>query len=146
MRIYRIHRRARRAADFGGSLIVPSRWNPAGTAMLYCSTTLSLACLEILVHLKADETPEDHACSSSELPARPDVADFRGDLLDVGATRRYGRSWSLSQRSLAIFAPSVVIPIEFNVLLNPTHSAFGKVVWSAPQPFRIDPRLIARPI
>jgi RES domain-containing protein len=51
MRIFRLHRRHRRADDYAGSLIQNNRWNPAGIAMLYCSTALSLACLEILVHV-----------------------------------------------------------------------------------------------
>jgi RES domain-containing protein len=144
MRIYRIHPASRNAADFGGSLIVAGRWNPAGTAMLYCSTALSLACLEILVHMNADEIPPGCAFSTGELAATPDIADFRGRLLDDDATRRYGHTWALSQRSMAILVPSVVIPIEFNVLLNPTHSGFGEVQWSAPKVFGFDRRLFLK--
>jgi len=42
---------------------------------------------------------------------------------------------------LAAQVPSVIIPAEFNVLLNPNHSSYDKIRWSEPRPFRFDPRL-----
>jgi len=42
--------------------------------------------------------------------------------------------------------PSVVIPEEFNVLLNPSHTAYVALVWTEPRPFYFDPRLfVAEP-
>ena len=38
--------------------------------------------------------------------------------------------------------PSVVVPREWNYLINPTHDDFAELAWSEPQVFRIDPRLI----
>jgi hypothetical protein len=47
---------------------------------------------------------------------------------------------------LAIQVPSVIIPEEFNVLLNPGHIGYKRLVWSDPRLFRFDPRLfIAEP-
>ena len=34
--------------------------------------------------------------------------------------------------------------IEFNVLLNPTHSEYTEIEWSEPEPFRSDQRLIMK--
>jgi RES domain-containing protein len=142
MRIYRLHRRHRAADDYQGSLIQPNRWNPAGVPMLYCSSALSLACLEVLVHVAVAEIPPDYVYSSAELSAEAETADFRGDLGDEDATRRFGHAWATSVRSLAILVPSVVIPMEFNVLLNPVHATFGSVMWSVGRPFRFDQRLL----
>jgi RES domain-containing protein len=61
---------------------------------------------------------------------------------DEDATRAFGRQWATSRSSLAVLVPSVIIPIEFNVLLNPTHSNFDAVKWSAPEPFGFDSRLL----
>lgn len=144
MRAIRLHHGHRSASDYGGSLIVPSRWNPPGTPMLYCSTTLSLACLEILVHLSPDEIPAGYAYSAAEFEDDPETAGFRGALSDLDSTRRYGHAWASSRRSLALLVPSVVVPVEFNLLLNPTHSRFPDVIWGPPAPFEFDPRLLRK--
>jgi RES domain-containing protein len=109
---------------------------------LYFSLALSLACLEQLVHLTPDAMPDDYVFSSVDLGGEPEAADYRGSLLDVDSTRRYGHRWATDRRSLAILVPSVIIPIEFNLLLNPLHTAFGDLAWGAPQPFAFDPRLL----
>ena len=111
---------------------------------MYFSLALSLACLEQLVHLAPNEMPADYAFTTIEVNIEPEVADFHGSLEDVDATRRYGQRWATDQTSLAILVPSLIIPVEHNLLLNPLHPAFGEVVWSAAQAFAFDPRL--RPV
>jgi RES domain-containing protein len=142
MQIYRLHRMHRPASEYTGSLLYPGRWHPRGTPILYFSLALSLACLERLVHLAPDEVPADYAYTSVELTAEAETADFRGDLADLDSTRRYGHRWANEQRSVALLVPSLIIPIEFNVLLNPLHTAFGNLAWSAAQSFAFDPRLL----
>src|ERR1700733_6250950 len=107
MRIFRLHRGHRAAADYQGSLIQPNRRNAAGVPMLYCSGALSLACLEILVHLGPDQIPPDYVYSSAELTVPAEVAQFRGDLSDEQATQRLGHSWATSRQSLALLVPSI---------------------------------------
>jgi RES domain-containing protein len=142
MRIYRLHRMHRSAAEYIGALLYPGRWHPRGTPILYFSLALSLACLERLVHLAPDEVPADYAYTTVELAAEPETADFRGDVTDLDSTRRYGHRWSNDQRSLAMRVPSLIIPVEFNLLVNPLHPAFPDLVWSDPRPFSFDPRLL----
>lgn len=144
MRIFRLHRSHRSVANYDGSLILGSRWNPAGVPMLYCSTALSLACLEVLVHLAPDQIPSDYVFSTTVLPEAPEASGFRGDLSDEISTRRFGQFWAASERSLAVLVPSVIIPIESNVLLNPRHAAYHGLVWTAPEPFSFDERLLKR--
>lgn len=141
MRIYRLHRRPRDASDFGGSLLKPGRWNPEGVPILYCSTTLALACLEILVHLSPRQIPLDYVYSSAEIPPT-DHAYFRKSLFDEYVTRSYGRSWVVSKAALAVLVPSVIIPTEWNVLLNPTHADYASVRWDSPEAFAFDSRLL----
>jgi len=142
MRIYRLHRARRSAADYGGSVLYPGRWNTKGTPVLYFSLALSLSCLEQLVHLGPDDIPDDYVYTSVDLRSEPETADYRGSVLDVDSTRRYGHRWATDQRSLALLVPSVVIPIEFNLLLNPLHPEFAGLEWGEPQPFAFDPRLV----
>ena len=110
--------------------------------MLYASTALSLACLELLVHLSPDQIPLDYVYTAAEIPLDAAPHDFRGSPRDAEAARRYGNSWVTSQSSLAIYVPSVIIPVEYNVLLNPLHAAFQDVAWAAARPFEFDPRLL----
>jgi RES domain-containing protein len=88
MRIFRLHRKQRAASEYLGSLIYASRWNHAGTPMLYASSSLSLSCLEVLVHLKPDEIPLDYVYSIADLDINPEIVDYGGDLHDESATRK----------------------------------------------------------
>ncbi|MDQ2947304.1 MAG: RES family NAD+ phosphorylase [Acidobacteriota bacterium] len=142
MRVFRLHRGQRLAADYGGSQLYSNRWNLAGTPMLYAASSLSLACLEILVHLMPGQIPPAYVYSSAKLKRRPHVADFHGDVEDEISTRRFGQWWANDRQDVAILVPSVVIPSERNILLNPTHSDFGEIVWDAPKAFGFDPRLL----
>jgi RES domain-containing protein len=115
--------------------------------MLYCASTLSLACLEALVHVSIDELPPDYVYSIAEVPVSSGVetaAWAHGFLNDEKRTREAGREWADSRRTLALEVPSVIIQIEFNVLLNPGHPDFEAVKWSQPVPFVFDQRLLSR--
>jgi RES domain-containing protein len=116
------------------------RWNPIGTPMLYSAQHLSLACLEILVHLDKSELPRDYVWSWTEFDGTPDFLRFE-DLSHVSSCQTAGRSWVHTGGHLAVQVPSVVIPEEFNILLNPTHTGYTALVWSEPRQFRFDPRL-----
>ena len=57
--------------------------------MLYAASTLSLACLELLVHLPPNQIPLDLVYSWAELKETPAAADFWGDVADHDSTRRF---------------------------------------------------------
>jgi len=86
--------------------------------------------------------PVDYVSTTAELPSDPQLHDFRGSLRDADATRRYGHQWVTSQSSVAICVPSVIIPVEYNVLLNLMHDVFQEVLFEASKPFEFDPRLL----
>jgi len=65
---YRLFRDEYSPADATGAYRAGGRWNEKGIAILYASTTLSLACLEILVHIKEPRLPVDYAWVSDETP------------------------------------------------------------------------------
>jgi RES domain-containing protein len=142
MKIYRMHRGVRSAANYSGAMEADGRWNPPGTPMLYTAQHLSLACVEILVHLDKSELPADYVWSWTELRGTPSFLRLR-DLSHVSSCQAAGRAWVTTAGELAIQVPSVVIPEEFNVLLNPLHQEYVALVWSQPRPFRFDPRLFA---
>ncbi len=110
--------------------------------MLYAAGTLSLACLEILVHLDKAELPPDFVWSSAIIPNEPKLLEIE-NFPDLLAFRLAGREWVETASELAVMVRSVVIRKEFNVLLSPTHPDYRRMVWSDAKPFRFDPRLFA---
>lgn len=140
---------ARRASQGGGAQKWGGRWNPAGTPIVYCSGSLSLACLEVLVHAEAEELPSGLVAIPAEIPdsvklQRLQAADLSADWRQYPAPeslQRLGLEWIQSGRSCVLSVPSAVIPIEENFLLNPLHPDFARIRIHPPQPFSLDPRL-----
>ena len=135
-----MHRSARAAADYTGAMLAGGRWNPIGTPMLYTAQHLSLACIEVLVHLDKSQLPRDYVWSRAELSNTPGVLSF-GNLNHVASCQAAGHQWVVAGDRLAIQVPSIVIPEEFNILLNPNHAHYHHLAWSEPLPFRFDSRL-----
>jgi len=110
--------------------------------MLYTAQHLSLACLEVLDHVDQGQLPRDYVWSKAELSEIPELLSHTvpPTVSDCQAT---GEAWVLQRQQLAVRVLSVLIPEEFNVLLNPRHSAYESVLWSEPRPLHFDPRLFA---
>lgn len=101
--------------------------------MVYSSRHLSLAFLEILVHVElTGDLPDDRRYWELELPddavqeLDPDRLgpDWRGSLAH---TRALGDAWLDAGRSAGLLVPSAVVPIERNLLLNPGHARIGEL-------------------
>jgi RES domain-containing protein len=108
--------------------------------MLYTAQQLSLACLEILVHLDKAQLPPEYVWSNTLLPNDPAVLETASGS-ELTAYQAAGQFWAEAANELAVQVRLVVIPEEFNVLLNPRHRDYRQLVWSNPRPFRFDPRL-----
>jgi len=132
------------ARRFGG------RWNSRGVPMVYASTSLALAAIELFVHLEPGQAPRDLVSIGAELPGGEPAlqwdeailpAQWRGD--ELGPMRDLGDAWVRDRRSLAVFAPSVPIRQEWNVLVNPLHPQIAEIRADQPQPFVFDARMFA---
>jgi RES domain-containing protein len=137
-----MHRAKRAAGDYTGAMMAGGRWNPIGTPMLYTAEHLSLACLEVLVHLEKGQLPRDYVWSKAGLTYSPEVLTSVVPC-SVTACQGAGEAWIRERNQLTIRVASVIVPEEFNVLLNPHHRAYESVIWSEPGPFHFDPRLFA---
>ena len=142
MNVYRLHRAARAPADYTGAMLAGGRWNPIGAAMLYTARHLSLACLEVLVHLDKSQFPSDYVWSRADLRDDPQFLEAQ-KANDVVPCQTAGLSWLRMSGQLAVQVPSVLIPEEFNVLLNPNHVHYAGLEWTEARPFSFDPRLFA---
>jgi RES domain-containing protein len=136
-----------------GAKKVGGRWNSRGIRVVYTSESLALAALELLVHVHADEVPDDLIAIPAEVPDamiyRPlDSPDqeLPADWRSVTGCRELverGDRWQKSGDSAAMLVPSVVIPEEANLVLNPDHPDFAAVEIGEARPFSFDPRLFA---
>jgi RES domain-containing protein len=111
------------AWDYTGAALAGGRWNPIGVPMLYTAEHLSLACLEVLVHLDKGQLPRDYVWSAAELANATEVLT-RSIPPSVVACQEAGRGRLTGANQLAVRAPSAVVPEEFNVLLNPNHDGY----------------------
>ncbi len=61
--------------------------------------------------------------------------------IETTASTDIGDAWFGARASVALRVPSVAIRGETNVLLNPEHPDFGRVVIGPPEPSLFDARL-----
>jgi hypothetical protein len=57
------------------------------------------------------------------------------------ACRTLGDGWLAEGGDLVLVAPSVLVPEEFNVMINPTHPRMQDVTTISDRRFRFDPGL-----
>lgn len=137
------------AARYGG------RWNRERTPMVYASTHRSLAALEVLVHMREPHGMAlplvrylvEIALPSAAWDAREefDAARHPGwDTTPAGSVSiDWGTAWANGLRSLIALVPSVLMPEERNVLINPLHPDAAKVRVATLRPWNYDVRFAA---
>jgi RES domain-containing protein len=153
MRVWRISKAkyAHSAFSGEGARLFEARWNLAGLAMVYTSSSLALAAIEYFVHLDPSEAPIALAALAAEVPdtlatERIDVAlprDWR--RTENRHLQRLGDEWLKSLRSAALIVPSAAVQGEWNVLLNPAHPDFAKITTGEAKPFQYDERMFKQP-
>jgi RES domain-containing protein len=145
MRVFRLCASTFAALDGEGSKRNGGRWNHRGYSVVYASTHLSLALLELLVHLDIDLIPnlnsieiEIPAGVSTQTGAFPKAwLKSKDDVL----LQEVGTEWLKTQQSAVLIVPSVVVPNEQNVLINPLHPQASRIRIARSQPFQLDARL-----
>jgi len=148
VRVWRIARRQYQALDGEGARLNGGRWNPAGIPVVYTSQSLSLAALELLVHVEPLLAPIDLVASEIDVPetdglgARVTVGQFPpGNWRDYPAQEwqaELGTMWVADAAFLWLAVPSAIVPQEYNVLLNPRHAAMARVKVVSTRPFAFD--------
>lgn len=142
-----IHAATGSAAFSGiGGLHADGRWHSRGRLIVYSARSESLARLETLVHFNPTLAPK-LVLLEAEIPDGL-VATVGGklprgwdDVPDSGAARSVGDHWLRSGSSVALEVPSIHALSETNVLINPAHPGFARLVVGAPVPFAFDRRL-----
>ena len=150
MRLWRLaaHSSTARAFSGEGAALGGGRWNQLGTRVIYTADSLALAVLEVLVHFQRDAPPLRYFSYEVALPddAIEEVPTRRlprgwDALPATDASRSFGSAWVASRRSLALAVPSLVVPAQKCLLINPAHPRFSELRVAKPQRFRFDERL-----
>jgi RES domain-containing protein len=134
-----------------GAKLFGGRWNPPGHAAIYAADSLSLAILELIVHLDEDEDINDYVAIPVEFDdAR--IITWREEILPKNwsnlpisdQTQNMGKIWLKEKQSLVLKVPSSVVHHDHNFVINPLHPDFSSLKIGRPQAIQIDPRLTAR--
>jgi RES domain-containing protein len=135
----------------GGAKKMGGRWNTKGIALVYASTTIALATLETLAHLgdnisirnaflvqitvpKSVWAARDIITAASLPPTW--VAEPPG-----AASTDFGDAWLVSRAGALMLVPSIIVPEEYNVLINPAHPSAARITSAVTRQYLYDPRL-----
>lgn len=137
-----------------GAKISGGRWNEVGVAIVYAASSRALACLETVVHLNSGGLPLNRYLVEIEVPdevlAPAEVAT--SGSLPVGwdaepagrVSISFGSQWAQSQRTALLLVPSVIVPEENNLLINPAHPDAKGIKARKVRKWLYDPRMIRK--
>lgn len=141
------------AADMtgGGARKTGGRWNSKGRAVAYASASIALATLETLAHLGDSIAVRNAFLVRIDIPLpvwerRNRIAPSRPDPTWLAepagsATVALGDQWLDSAAAAVLEVPSVIVPEESNLLINPAHADAGLIRAAVARQFIHDPRL-----
>lgn len=148
MQVYRLTRKPYADLSGSGGLQATGRWHVRAAPVVYASASRALALLEVLVHLDVpyQALPDDYvfqvvdaSTENIETVTRPDMQSS-GRAADPAT---FGLAWLQSRRSALLCVPSVLIPRESNILLNPAHPEVGSFSSRIETDVQLDSRLFA---
>jgi len=147
---WRIVKRRHSESAFNGegARLFGGRWNSIGTAVVYAAESRALALLELLAGLGSTSaldpyvlisvTFDEELVESLNLELLPQNWRTSPPPSDVQAI---GDSWVAEGRSAILKVPSVVIPEEFNYVVNPLHPDFSSISIGEATTLHLDSRL-----
>ncbi len=134
-----------------GAAKIGNRWNHVGTPAIYSATHVSLAAIELAAHLgklavirklflvritvPIDIWDARQTLTSASLPATWRAVPAGKASMDLGS------AWAMSRASTLLEVPSVIIPEETNVVINPLHVDASRISATIVRQFLFDARL-----
>ncbi len=150
-RAWRIIKAKHAASAFTGegARLFGSRWSSPGTRVAFASETLSLATLEVLVHLQKSGSLAGYVVFTLDFPEEL-VQELDRSILPrnwrkspvLPQVQSIGDRWVKNVLSVMLRVPSTIITHEHNFLINPAHDDFPKLIIGGPSPLDIDSRVI----
>ncbi len=137
---YRVHHDKNEKNVFSGDggLYVAGRWSFKGTKAIYCSQSIALATLEWLCHNGLSVSEFDYFRYSIEVPEnliiKPSKLKLPKEWNFTPATdeaRIFATKEFISVgKFLGMIVPSVMVPEENNLIINPLHPKFNNIASS----------------
>lgn len=116
----------------------PGRWNAATEPVIYCAPTLAMAVLETAAHVDDSGLPLNKFVVEIKAPdavwaQREEVAvaalpSTWNAIPAGGGSVKFGSDWPASLRTPIMVLPSVIVPEESIVLINPRHPAATGII------------------
>ncbi|MBC3933461.1 MULTISPECIES: RES family NAD+ phosphorylase [Undibacterium] len=135
----------------GGAKAVGGRWNAKGSAVVYSASSIALATLETLVHLGDQIAIRNAFLVQITIPAKvwKEREVIEASELDPtwlaeppgSASIDFGTQWLQGMSAPLLLVPSIIVPEEYNVLINPAHAAARQISATVKRQFIYDPRL-----
>ena len=131
-----------------GARLFGGRWNSKGLAVVYTAGSMALASIEMVVNLPSPKLLEAFVRIPvyveeervESLP--PDQYPRNWQHRPISPeTKAIGDRWIKQRRTPVLKVPSVVVPEEFNFLINPAHPDFAKIEIGRPVADHFVPRL-----
>ncbi|MCC5941364.1 MAG: RES family NAD+ phosphorylase [Balneolaceae bacterium] len=133
-----------------GARLFGGRFNSEGKAAVYTAGSHSLALLETLVRTKNRDYFQECAVFKAEIPEHSiykpglnELPEGWNDLPHGMKSQQFGDEWLTSGLHLAMRLPSVVVPVEYNVVLNPQHPDFPHIKITETEGIPFDSRLFS---
>jgi RES domain-containing protein len=125
------------------------RWNSLGRLMVYTSSSVPLATLELLVTVPRRSRLRNYRLIECAFPNtiveeldRSLLPDHWNAYPAPTALQELGDRWLIRESSVVLAVPSAVVPAETNYLINPQHPNFSAVDIRHAEPFKLDLRLL----
>jgi RES domain-containing protein len=152
--VYRVTRRkfaGENPFDGEGAFPFGGRWSSVGTRVSYTAQHRSLAILEYRAHIDLALVPNDLVIATLDIPddiaiaATPPLPEEWREYPAPASLRQIGDRFVAEGRAALLLIPSVLVPQENNLILNPLHPDAAKMVWRQPLvPFLYDRRLLSQ--
>jgi RES domain-containing protein len=134
-----------------GAKLTGGRWNRKGTPVVYCASNIALATLETVHYLRSGSLPFNRYLVRIDVPGVVWTARKVLDPLPAGwdaipaglAAKSAGETWIASRASALLLVPSVSVPDEYNVLINPHHGDASAISATTLKRWIYDPRFFS---
>jgi RES domain-containing protein len=132
-----------------GGLSYPGRWHSRGRPIVYTAASRALSMLEVLVHTDPEGVPDDLVLLTIDVPDNLAIREITLEALPEDwteplhpQTMAIGDRWLRAQDTPVLRVPSVLVPEESNLLINPLHPDAAAIEIRAQRDFAFDERLL----